>query len=338
VTVELRTAVCDVLDIDLPIIQAGMSVHTSPGLAIAVSEAGTLRSLGAWLRPAAELGSAIEEIRNGTDRSFAVNHLPPDLDEESFRLTLAAAPPVISFATGAPGELVARAHDVGSKVTNQVTNVEQAEASAELGVDVIIAQGGEAGGYGGSIATTVLVPQVVERVAPVPVVAAGGLVSGAGLVAALALGASGASFGTRFLATQESPIAASYKALITTSGALEAVKVPGLNRLVPKPGAVGYGTVLRTLRTPFIDGLNAASTDAEFDSMAEELAAGVVEGRKEELLAAAGQSTGLLTDVPSATDVVERIVAEADAVIARLTDRRGGGTSTGNIRAPLDRS
>lgn len=323
---ELRTAVCDVLEIDVPIIQAGMSVYTSPRLAIAVSEAGALGSLGAWQRPPAELREAIEQIRDGTGRPFAVNHLPPDLDEEAFDLTLAAAPPVISFATGDPGGLVARAHDVGSKVTNQVTTVEQAEASAELGVDVIIAQGGEAGGYGGSIATTVLVPQVVERVAPVPVVAAGGLVGGAGLVAALALGASGASFGTRFLATQESPITEGYKELIITSDADDAVKAPGLNRLVPKPGAAGYGTVLRTLRTPFIEGVNTAATDAEFERAAEALVAGVVEGRKDELIAAAGQSAGLVTDVPSAAEVVERIVVEASAAIVRLADRPTAGS------------
>ena len=202
----LRTELCDVLGIDAPIIQAGMSVHTSPALVVAVSQAGGLGSLGAWGRSTEALRDGIRQIRDSSDAPFAVNHLPPDLDEESFAVTLGAAVPVISFATGNPGDLVARAHDAGSLVTVQVTTVQQAEQAAGLGVDVVIAQGGEAGGYGGEIATTVLVPQVVRRVTPVPVVAAGGFVDGSGLVAALAFGACGVSIGTRFLATLESPI------------------------------------------------------------------------------------------------------------------------------------
>src|SRR4051794_24539859 len=136
-----------------------MSVHTSPDLVNAVSEAGALGSVGAWGRSVAALGETLRAIRESTDRPFAVNFLPPALDEESFALALADHVPVISFATGDPGHLVARAHDAGSLVTVQVTTVEQAEQAAELGADVIIAQGGEAGGYGGEIATTVLVPQ-----------------------------------------------------------------------------------------------------------------------------------------------------------------------------------
>ena len=135
----------------------------------------------------------------------------------------------------------------------QVTTVEHAEQAAQLGADVIIAQGGEAGGYGVEIATTVLVPQVVHRVDPVPVVAAGGFVDGCGLVAALALGACGVSIGTRFLATEESPIHAGYRQRILAAGAADAVKSPRFNFLSPNPGAVGYGTVVRVLRTPFVE-------------------------------------------------------------------------------------
>ena len=213
----LRTELCDVLGVDVPIIQAGMSVHTSPALVVAVAESGALGSLGAWGRRLAAVGDDIRRIRDETDRPFAVNYLPPDMDEESFASTLDAAVPVISFATGDPGDLVARAHDAGSLVTIQVTTVAQAEQAAERGADVIIAQGGEAGGYGGEIATMVFVPQVVSRVRPVPVVAAGGFVDGAGLVAALALGACGISVGTRFLATAESPIHAGYQRRIVSA-------------------------------------------------------------------------------------------------------------------------
>ena len=103
----LRTELCDVLGVDVPIIQAGMSVHTSPALVVAVAESGALGSLGAWGRRLSAVGDDIRRIRDETDRPFAVNYLPPDMDEESFASTLDAAVPVISFATGDPGDLVA---------------------------------------------------------------------------------------------------------------------------------------------------------------------------------------------------------------------------------------
>jgi enoyl-[acyl-carrier protein] reductase II len=314
----LRTDLCDVLGVDVPIIQAGMSVHTSPALVVAVSEAGALGSLGAWGRPVEALGDGIRQIREGTDRPFAVNFIPPDLDEQSFAAALDAAVPVISFATGDPGDLVARAHDAGSLVTNQVTTVEHAEEAAELGVDVIIAQGGEAGGYGGEIATTVLVPQVVQRVDPVPVVAAGGFVDGGGLVAALALGACGISLGTRFLATVESPIHPDYQKRILAAGASDAVKSPRFNLLSPNPGTTGYGTAVRVLRTPFVDRVAEVEQAEDVAALLAELVSAAREGTGHELVAAAGQSAGRVEHVESAAAVVHQIVADARVVLARL--------------------
>lgn len=110
-----------------------------------------------------------------------------------------------------PGDLVQRAHEVGSLVLQQVTTVQQARQAAERGVDVIIAQGGEAGGYGGTIATFTPLPQVVDAVHPLPVVAAGGIADGRGLAAALVLGAAGVNVGTRFLASVEATIPLGWK-------------------------------------------------------------------------------------------------------------------------------
>jgi enoyl-[acyl-carrier protein] reductase II len=318
VAIVLRTELCGVLGIDVPVIQAGMSVHTSPALVAAVSEAGGLGSLGAWGRSVAALGDGIRQIREATDRPFAVNYLPPDLDAESFASTLAAGVPVISFATGDPGDLVARAHDVGSLVTVQVTTVEHAEQAVELGVDVIIAQGGEAGGYGGEIATTVLVPQVVRRVHPVPVVAAGGFVDGAGLVAALAFGACGISVGTRFLATVESPIHPDYQRRIVTAGAADAVKSPRFNLLSPNPGAVGYGTVVRVLRSSYVDRVATVERPEDVAALVEELVSAQRVGTAHELVAAAGQSAGRVERIDSAGEVVRQLVAEARDVLAKL--------------------
>lgn len=113
---------------------------------------------------------------------------------------------MVSLALGAPGDLVDRAHAAGCVFVVQVTTVTQAREAAELGVDVIVAQGGEGGGFSGSIGTLALVPQVVDAVAPIPVVAAGGITDGRGLAAAIALGAQGVNIGTRFLASVESRI------------------------------------------------------------------------------------------------------------------------------------
>src|SRR5260221_4222994 len=144
-------------------------------------------------------------------------------DADAFRHTLAARPAVISFALGDPGDLVQQAHDVGSKVMIQVTTVAQAIEAAERGADVIIAQGGEAGGYAGIVSTMALVPQVVDVVSHIPVVAAGGILYGRGIAAAFMLGAVGVNLGTRFLASKEAPIEDEWKAAIAAAHSEDAV-------------------------------------------------------------------------------------------------------------------
>ena len=199
----LRTPLCDVLGIDVPIILAAMGGATSAEFAAAASNEGALGSIGSLFRTNAAIKRDIDVVKELTNRNFAVNHIPPTLDSDAFRHTLAARPAVISFALGDPGDLVQQAHDAGSKVMIQVTTVAQAIEAAERGADIIIAQGGEAGGYGGIVSTMALVPQVVDVVSPIPVVAAGGIFDGRGIAAALMLGAVGVNIGTRFLATHE---------------------------------------------------------------------------------------------------------------------------------------
>src|SRR6266568_8099303 len=146
----LRTQLCDLLQIEFPVIQAGMGPFTGAQLVAAVSSAGGLGSLGASQRPGADLERQLALIRRLTDRPFAVNHLVPTLNQEAFALTLTAKPSIISLALGEPGDLVKRAHDVGILVMQQVHTVKQARQAAEREVDVIIAQGSEAGGFGGT--------------------------------------------------------------------------------------------------------------------------------------------------------------------------------------------
>ncbi|MBI3325685.1 MAG: nitronate monooxygenase [Nitrospinae bacterium] len=230
----LRTHLCDLLGIEFPIIQAGMSRFTSAELVAAVSNAGGLGSLGCDLRPVADLTKQLALTRELTSRPFAVNHLLLTLNEEAFSLTLQARPPIISLAGGDPGDLVKRAHDVGIRVMQQVHTVQQARQAAERGVDVMIAQGGEAGGHGGTVATFALLPQVVDAVSPIPVVAAGGIADGRGLAAALVLGAQGINIGTRFLASVEAPISQGWKKCIVEANSEDAVKKTS------SPGARGH--------------------------------------------------------------------------------------------------
>src|SRR5690348_14369844 len=173
--VGLRSPLCALVGVDVPLIQAGMSVFTSPALAAAVSDAGALGSLGAWNRPADQLRRELAELRELTDRPFAVNHVVPDLDADALAATLERAPVVSTFALNDAGaELIERVHDVVDLVMQQNTPVSQAQRASEHGPDSTVGQGGVACGYGGTVSTLSLVPQVVDAVAPRPVVAAGG--------------------------------------------------------------------------------------------------------------------------------------------------------------------
>ena len=203
----LRTPLCEMLNIEHPIIQAGMGEFTSAELVAAVSNAGGLGSLGCAYRTVDEIANELTRTRDLTKKPFAVNHLILTLDEEALAMTLEFKPAIISTEGGDPGEFVKRVHEAGILSVHQVHTVQQAVQAAELGVDVIIAQGSEAGGHGGTVSALSLIPQVVDAVAPVPVVASGGIADGRGLAAALVIGAQGVNIGTRFLASQEAPVA-----------------------------------------------------------------------------------------------------------------------------------
>ncbi len=319
----MRTRLCELLGIEFPIIQAGMSIFTSAELVAAVSNAGGLGSLGCWRRPLDDLARQLSLIRERTRRPFAVNHVVPALDEAAFAVTLATRPAVISLALGDPGHLVQRAHDAGILVVQQVTTVAQARQAAERGVDAIIAQGGEGGGFVGPVAALALIPQVVDAVRPLPVVAAGGIADGRGLAAALVLGAEGINVGTRFLASEEAPISLAWKRMIVDAAAEDAVRVEVLNDIDPMPGSYGYGTVARSLRTHFIDTWQERRDEAKHQAehLRRELLAATQQGRVHELLPAAGQSAGLIRDIIPAGEIVRRIVEEARLALEHTNKR-----------------
>lgn len=327
----LHTKLCDLLGIEVPVIQAGMGVFTSAELVGAVSNAGGLGSLGTGLRPVeslrselllrppASLKEELPRVRQLTSRPYAVNYTVSQPNEDIFALILEARPPVISFALGDPGELVKRAHAVGSLVMHQVTTVAQAKQAAEIGVDIIVAQGAESGGFGGAVAALALIPQVVDAVRPIPVVAAGGIADGRGLAAALVLGVQGANVGTRFLASIEAPISDMWKRAILAAESEDAIKVEVWNDIFPKWSGA-YDTVPRAIRTPFIDEWQERRDAAKQESerLRAEVIAAIQQGRIEELIPWAGQTAGMIRQILPAAEIVRRMVAEAEETLKQV--------------------
>ena len=312
----LRTRLCSLFGIEYPIVQAATGPFTSAELVAAVSNAGGLGSLGTGLRPVEDVRQHLVRIRRLTDKPFAVNYTLAQLNEEMFALILEAKPPIISFALGDPGELVKRAHAIGSLVMHQVTTVQQAKEAAEGGVDIIVAQGGEAGGFGGTVAALALIPQVVYAVRPIPVVAAGGIADGRGLAAALVLGAQGINIGTRFLASVEAPISEAWKQAIIAAESEDAVKVEVWNDIFP-PRKSAYDTVPRALRTPFIEKWQEHRGDAkaEAERLRNEVISAIQQGKMEEFVPWIGQTAGLVHEVLPAAEIVKRMMTEAEEAL-----------------------
>ena len=312
----LRTHLCDLLGIEYPIIQAGMGEFTSAELVAAVSNAGGLGSLGCAYRTIDEILSDLAATRALTSKPFAVNHLILTLDEEAFSLTLDFKPAIISTAGGDPGEYVKRAHEAGILAVHQVHTVRQAVQAAERGVDVIIAQGSEAGGHGGTVSALSLVPQVVDAVSPIPVVASGGIADGRGLAAALVLGAQGINVGTRFLASQEAPVAREWQQMILEAASEDAVKFLAWNEFMPRKSG-GYETSLRAISTPFIDHWQEHMDEVE--GQAESLREEVLEAMRQrtlyKLVPGAGQSAGIVDDILPAAQIVRQIAADAERAL-----------------------
>ena len=320
----LRTNFCDLLAIEYPVVQAAIWPATAPELVAAVSNAGGLGSLGAAFESAESLGRQLARLRELTSNPFAVNHVVPLLNEEAFALTLDAKPAVISLALGDPGDLVERAHAAGAKVIHQVHTVEQARQVAERGVDVIIAQGSEAGGQGlaHGVSTIVLVREVVEAVSPIPVLAAGGIADGRGLAAVLVLGAQGVNMGTRFLASQEAAAAEPWKQAILMAASEDVIRFEVWQEIFPPGSSSAYPTVPRVMRTPFIEAWQRRTDDArqQAERLRSEIMAALREGRIYELVPFTGQTAGLIHDILPAGEIVHKIVAEAEGALQQAAE------------------
>jgi nitronate monooxygenase/enoyl-[acyl-carrier protein] reductase II len=319
----LKTPLCDLLGIDVPIICAPFGPWNQVDLAAAVCEAGALGSVGSVLHPAAQLREQWETLRALTDRPFAINHTARPFDPEVFDQILDFGPAVVSFHLGDPDGLVERAHAVGALWMQQVMNVEQARRAVDLGADVIIAQGAEAGGHGGGVSTMVLVPQVLDIAGSIPVVAAGGIADGRGLAAALAMGAQAVNMGTRFVASSEFAGSDDWKKMILDASPEDTVQTDALEPIMPPyTMATPWHGKGRMLRTPFLakwDGRTAELADRA-DELGTEMIDAILAGDGHEYTPFAGQSAGLIDDILPAAEIVRRTVAQAQNALARARD------------------
>jgi len=213
---DMTTPLCRKLGITKPIIQAPIAASTK--LAVAVSQAGGLGILPITWRPIDSLGSALVTMQAATDKPFGVNLVLSLMKAEqhaNLEVALAAGVPVISTFWGDPAPLVQHIHDAGSLVMHTVGSAEEARRVVDAGVDIVVAQGVEAGGHvWGKVATMALTPAVVDAVPGTPVVAAGGIADGRGLAAVMALGAEAAWVGTRLLLAAENDAHPAYRAKV----------------------------------------------------------------------------------------------------------------------------
>ncbi|MFF7212976.1 NAD(P)H-dependent flavin oxidoreductase [Streptomyces sp. NPDC008238] len=315
-----NTPLCELLGIERPVVCAPFGPWDEVALAAAVCEAGGLGSMGTAARTVPELREQWARLRELTGRPFAINHTTRPFDEEAFQATLDARPAAISFHLAVPDDLIARAHAAGITWIQQVTDTRQAAQALEAGADVIVAQGGEAGGHGGDVSTMVLVPQVVDMAGDTPVVAAGGIADGRGVAAAFALGAQGVAMGTRFLASTEMNVSDEWKRRIVDADSGDAVKALNSERVLPpysRPGSTG---VPRALRTELVDTLRDHPERVDPGEAVPRLLAAIRRGRGDEYLPFSGQSAGLVHDIRPAADILRGVLREAEAVLAALTD------------------
>jgi NAD(P)H-dependent flavin oxidoreductase YrpB (nitropropane dioxygenase family) len=360
-TSALHTRICDLFGCRYPIIQTGMGWVSGARLTAATSDAGGFGILGAVTMTIAEMEAAIASVKAKTARPFGVN-LRPDQADLDARVAILVREQirVASFAGPPSKDVVARLKGAGILTMPTVGARRHAEKMASIGVDAIIAQGGEGGGHTGDIPTSLLLPDVCDAV-KIPVIAAGGFRDGRGLVAAMAYGASGIAMGTRFLLTRESTVPDRIKALY--------VKTPVTGTVVTRHID---GAPQRVIRTDVIDGLERAgrmrrfwralrnafrfrkATGASRIALLREARAmrtnqdvplaqllmaanapmmtraSMIEGRDDVGILPTGQVVGLIDELPSVAELIERIVAEAEGALERIAGRdTGTGTGTG---------
>jgi len=335
----------------LPIVQTGMGWVSGAGLTAATSAAGGFGILAAVTMTPDQMRDAVHAVKARTDAPFGVNFRAdqPDLaDRVAF--VVAEGVRLVSFAGAPTKDAVSRCHDAGVVVMPTVGARRHAEKVLEMGVDAVIAQGGEGGGHTGTVPTSLLLPQVVDAVGTeIPVLGAGGFHDGRGLVAALAYGADGIAMGTRFLLTQESHVPPAVKDCYTAATVFDTVVTTALDgapqrvirtevvdrierspRLLRFPRAAlaalrfrkETGTSLRDLlREGAAMRRNQDLTLSQLAMAANApmlIKATMVDGKPEVGILPAGQVTGVIDELPTVAELLTRITAEAESTLKRL--------------------
>ena len=331
----MRSPLCDLVGIDVPIIQAGMAIFTSPALAAAVSDAGALGSLGAWNRPTDQLRRDLAELHDRTDRPFAVNHVVPALDADAFAATLDRPPAVVSFALDDAGDHMRRVHDAGSLVMQQVTTVQQARAGRGARRRHHRRPGRRGRGLRRRREHLEPRPAGGGRRAPAPGGGRGRHRRRPGIAAVMVLGAAGVNLGSRFLASVESPVGERWKKELVTPpvGGLGAVRLHQRAQPEPRDRRLPDPRAAPTNRLRAALGGAHRRGGGRPDAGAGRARRGRRRRRPRALLVVGGQSAGLIEQVEPAGDIVRALVAEAREVLQWAVDvdlwvlRGGAGLS-----------
>jgi NAD(P)H-dependent flavin oxidoreductase YrpB (nitropropane dioxygenase family) len=339
----------DLFGVDVPIVQTGMGWVAGARLVSATANAGALGILASATMTYPQLEAAVHEVKSRTDKPFGVN-LRADAEdaEQRVQLLVREGVKVASFAL-APNERQIKAlKDAGVCVVPSIGARRHAEKVAAWGVDAVIVQGGEGGGHTGAVATTLLLPQVVDAV-DLPVIAAGGFFDGRGLVAALAYGAAGVAMGTRFLLTQESTVPDAVKQFYlgrTVADTVVTARIDGVPHRVLRTEFVDelehtnvVTSLPRAVRNAFafkkLSGTSWPAMLREGRAMKKEgdlkwtqvvlaantpmlLRAGLVEGRLDAGVLSSGQATGVIDDLPTVAELIARIMTEAETTLKHL--------------------
>ncbi len=310
----IRSKVSQLLGIQYPILQGGMAWVATGELAAAVSEAGGLGIIGSGQAPADWVRQEIKKVKAVTSKPFGVNIMlmSPFLDEV-MQVIIEERVPVITTGAGNPGKYVPTLKDIGTKVIPVVASVALARRLEKAGVDALIAEGMESGGHVGEISTLPLVPQVVDAV-KIPVIAAGGIVDGRGLVAAFALGAEGVQMGTRFMCAEECTVSPKVKTMILKAKDRDTV-------------VTGYSTghPVRCLDNRFTKELARMEREGRTAEEVEKIGAGklrlaMVEGDTENGSVMAGQVAGAVRKIEPASEIIRSLVEEAEREWRRLAE------------------
>ncbi|WP_337110101.1 nitronate monooxygenase family protein [Prescottella equi] len=346
----LHTRVCDLFGVKYPIVQTGMGYVSDAKLTAATAAAGGLGIIAGGMLSYDELEQVIHYVKDHTDAPFGVNLRANQEDvDKRLDLLIRSGVKVASFALAPKRDLIAKLKDAGLVVVPSIGARRHAEKVAEWGVDAVVVQGGEGGGHTGAVPTSLLLPQVVDAV-DIPVIAAGGYFDGRGLVSALAYGADGIAMGTRFMLTSDSPVAQAVKDVYLSKSVNDTVvtlEIDGVPQRVLRAGTIdqlestrGPQRVLRAMRnavafqrlsgTPWKDmireGLEMKKSH-ELGWRQVVMAANapmlyrsaLVDGNADIGVMATGQVVGLIDDVPSCAELIDRIVREAESVLRRLT-------------------